>query len=746
MIRNPLSLSIILFIALILNACFNNNDNDGTLRSGLDARPDNQTCIAPDVLAAQPTNIALQPAFPDLPPLGLVLALKQPNGDNSSWYAVTQDGLVKQFANNTNASQATTFIDITNRVYYVANSELGLLGMAFHPQYATNGEIFLYYTANNPLRSVISRFVFNNGQWQEDVILEVGQPYSNHNGGNIIFGPDNYLYIGLGDGGSGGDPLGNGQNTTSLLGSILRIDVDDATPPTTYAIPADNPFAGNARCNNPTVGFNANDCPEIYAWGLRNPWRWSFDSDTGSLWLGDVGQGSIEEIDIIDKGGNYGWNIMEGDQCYNATTCDQSGLIPPVAVYSHINNNRSVVGGYVYRGKDPQLSVILQDTYLFADTYSSRIWGTKRVNSSYQTQELLNPTLQVVYSFAQDNEGELYVLDPAFGSTAPGVNIYHIVAGESSPTDPQPAAMLSETGCVDSTNPTQPAAGLIPYDLISPLWSDGARKQRFIALPNNATIDTTPDGDFQFPVGSILMKNFFLNDRIVETRLLMHHADGWRGYSYEWSYELDGTPIDAQLLTTSLSKSIEGQTWYYPAPGECLDCHTNGSNIALGPEIQQFNKEFVYPTTGRTANQIETLDAIGVFSSALTAEQKSLKLYALDDTRASYQQRAKSYLHSNCANCHQPNEVTTANIDLRFQTALADMNVCDAIPQRGNLGMSDPLIIDPNGTLDEPNSVLIARMESADSGVRMPPLASAILDSQAIELLKHWQVELTNCQ
>jgi uncharacterized repeat protein (TIGR03806 family) len=707
----------------------------------LDARPDNQTCIAPDVLAAQPTNIALEPAFPSLPYLGLTLALVQPTDDSTYWYAVTQDGLVKQFENNVTASQATTFIDIQDRVHYVANSELGLLGMAFHPKNA--GEIFLYYAANNPLRSVISRFVNNNDQWQEDVILEVGQPYSNHNGGNIAFGPDGYLYIGLGDGGSGGDPQGRGQNTTSLLGSMLRIDVDGATP---YAIPTDNPFSSNAMCNDPAVDFNADNCPEIYAWGLRNPWRWSFDRETGDLWLGDVGQGSIEELDIIERGNNYGWNIMEGDQCYNATSCDQSGLIPPVAVYSHANNNRSVVGGYVYRGNDSQLSVILQDTYLFADTYSSRIWGTKPVNSSYQTQELLNPPLQVVYSFAQGNDGELYVLDPAIGSTAPGVNIYKIVAGESSPTAPQPAAMLSETGCVDSTNPTQPAAGLIPYDLISPLWSDGATKQRFMALPNNATIDTTPDGDFQFPAGSILMKNFFLNDRIVETRLLMHHADGWRGYSYEWSYEPDGTPIDAQLLTTSLSKSIEGQNWYYPAPGECLDCHTNGSNIALGPEIQQLNKEFVYPSTGRTANQVNTLDAIGLFSSALTTQQKSLKLYALNDTSVSYQQRAKSYLHSNCANCHQPDEVSTATIDLRFQTALADMNVCDVLPQRGNLGLSDPRIIDPNGTLGEPNSVLIARMESTDSGLRMPPLARELLDSQAIELLKQWQEELSGCQ
>lgn len=743
--RKLLLFIVVIFLTVLLTACSskNGNNNAPQISVGLDARPDNQTCIAPDVLAVQPTDIALEPAFPNLPHLGLALALKQPINDSSYWYAVTQDGLVKRFTNDINTSQVTTFIDITDRVYYVENSELGLLGLAFHPQYASNGEIYLSYTANNPLRSVISRFINISGQWSEEIILQVGQPYSNHNGGNISFGPDGYLYIGLGDGGSGGDPHGHGQNTSSLLGSMLRIDIDNAIP---YAIPADNPFAGNSLCNDHTVDFNTGNCPEIYAWGLRNPWRWSFDRNTGELWLGDVGQGAIEEIDIIDVDANYGWNTMEGDQCYNAANCDQTGLTLPVAVYPHANNNRSVVGGYVYRGSNPQLSVILQDTYLFADTYSSRIWGTSPDVAGYQTQELLSPALQVVYSFAEDNDGELYVLDPAIGSNTPGINIHKIVPGATNPGDPQPATLLSETGCVNSSNPMLPAPGLVPYDLISPLWSDGASKQRFMALPNNASINVDDQGDFMFPVGSVLMKNFFLNDRIVETRLLMHHLSGWQGYSYEWLYDVDETPIDAQLLTTSLTKSIEGQNWYYPSQSECLDCHTEGSGIALGPELQQLNRDFTFPSTGRTASQIDTFETINLFSSALSAQQKSVRLYALDDMSVSYQLRARSYLHSNCAHCHQPDESVTTTIDLRFSTELADMNVCGSVPLRGEIGLSNPFIIDPDGSLAEPNSVLIARMESTDTGLRMPPLASELPDSSAIETLKHWQEELLNCQ
>jgi uncharacterized repeat protein (TIGR03806 family) len=734
----------LLLLILTSNACVNHDDDvDSPPITGLDTRPDNQTCVAPDVLATQASDIELQPAFPNLPNLGALVSLLQAPGDDSTWYAVIQSGQVLGFENTASVASVSPFIDIQSQV--ASGGEMGLLGMAFHPQYADNGEIYLSYTADNPRRSIISRFTYVVDQWQEDVILTVAQPYTNHNGGNIAFGPDGYLYIGLGDGGSGGDPEGHGQNTTSLLGAMLRIDVDvDVNSAAPYAIPTNNPFAGNALCNDLNTVFNSNSCPEIYAWGLRNPWRWSFDRSTDELWVGDVGQNLIEEVDIIQRGNNYGWNIMEGDQCYNATTCNQTDLTLPVAVYSH-GDSRSIVGGYVYRGQDADLQSILADTYLYADTYSTRIWGLKQNGTVYESHELINSSLQYIYAFAEDVNGELYILDPAFSSSTPGTNIYKVVAGQPADVNPQPATLLSQTGCVVNTNPTQPAAGLIPYDLISPLWSDGAAKQRFMALPNNTTIDVTAQGDFLFPTGTVLMKNFFLNNRIVETRLLMHHSNGWAGYSYEWMYDLNGNPTDAQLLTTSLSKTIDGQSWYYPDSGECLVCHTNSANMALGPELLQLNRDFHYSATGRSANQIKTLQTIGVFTSALTPEQKNLTLYALDDANASYQQRAKSYLHANCANCHQPGEVNTSTMDLRFLTPLVDMNVCDAIPQRGNLGLSDPRIIDPNGTLAEPNSVLIGRMESTDSGLRMPPLASELVHTQATELLKHWQEALAGC-
>ena len=372
--------------------------------------------------STQPAVIALQSAYPNLSPLGPIVALKQTPGDNSQWYAAIQDGHVLRFANDASVSTAQTFLDISDRVAY--GGEMGLLGLAFHPDYATNGEVYVYYTADTPRRSIISRFTYVMNAWQEAILLTVAQPYTNHNGGNIVFGPDGYLYIGLGDGGSGGDPNGYAQNTRVLLGSMLRIDVDAATP---YAIPAGNPFYGNALCNDPNTVVNAANCPEIYAWGLRNPWRWSFDRSNGTLWLADVGQSLVEEVDIIENGKNYGWNVMEGAQCYNASSCTRTGLTTPVAVYGHADSH-SIVGGYVYRGQDARLQQVLQNTYLYADTYSTRIWGLIPTAAGYQATELINSNLQYIYSFAEDNQGELYVLDPAIGSTTPGSNIYKIVA------------------------------------------------------------------------------------------------------------------------------------------------------------------------------------------------------------------------------------------------------------------------------------------------------------------------------
>jgi glucose/arabinose dehydrogenase len=294
------------------------------------------------------------------------------------------------------------FLDITDRVNRGGDEE-GLLGLAFDPAYQQNGYFYVYYSAANPRRSVVSRFKLDQQNadmadpQSEVIIMEVAQPYANHNGGQLVFGPDGYLYIGLGDGGSAGDPHGNGQNLGTLLGKILRIDVSGLSAPGDYTIPVDNPFVG-------TEGARA----EIWAFGLRNPWRFSFDSQTGLLWAGDVGQGSREEIDIIVKGANYGWNIMEGLDCYLPSTgCNQSGLTLPVFEYDH-SQGCSITGGYVYRGdRIPSL----QGSYVYGDYCSGKIWALTYDGGAVTENILLVDTGLSITSFGEDPAGNLYILD-----------------------------------------------------------------------------------------------------------------------------------------------------------------------------------------------------------------------------------------------------------------------------------------------------------------------------------------------
>lgn len=360
--------------------------------------------------ASSPT-IDLQQVFPGLSFSGLVRLLQAP-GDANRWYAVERRGMVWVFDNEPGVSAATLFVDITGRVDSAPN-EAGLLGMAFHPDWGVNGnfEVFLSYTRPGaPLESVISRFFSaDNGATLdsgiEQIIMTVLQDFGNHNGGNIEFGPDGNLYSGWGDGGSGGDPMDHAQDTSGLLGSFTRIDIDSGAP---YAIPTDNPFAANALC---TQGVGGAPCPEIFAWGLRNPWRWSFDRATGELWAGDVGQNTIEEVDIINLGGNYGWRCREGTTDFDTSGQCPAGLIDPITQYDH-SLGASITGGYVYRGTAiPDL----QGHYVFADFVSGRIWALPASSGTGSSADELLDTELSIAAFAEDNDGELYVLDFAAG-------------------------------------------------------------------------------------------------------------------------------------------------------------------------------------------------------------------------------------------------------------------------------------------------------------------------------------------
>ncbi|MEX2189854.1 MAG: PQQ-dependent sugar dehydrogenase [Bacteroidota bacterium] len=323
-------------------------------------------------------------------------------GDGSDrLFIVEQEGIIRVFENSPSTSLSRLFLDVTDSVSTIG-SEMGLLGLAFHPDYETNGLFFIYYTADEPLRSVLSQFTVSADpdsalRSSEVVLLEVPQKYTNHNGGQIAFGNDGFLYVAVGDGGSGGDPDTNAQNLSRLLGKILRIDVDSPENGLPYGIPADNPFVQNG------LGYRE----EIFAYGLRNPWRFSFDPADGKLWCGDVGQSLLEEVNIIQKGGNYGWNTMEGTACYpTSAECSSAGFILPLWEYPR-SFGRSITGGHVYRGSSvPSLS----GRYVFGDFVSGILAALTYDGFSPPSVEVLDTLPEYsLTSFGVDESGELYL-------------------------------------------------------------------------------------------------------------------------------------------------------------------------------------------------------------------------------------------------------------------------------------------------------------------------------------------------
>ena len=353
-------------------------------------------------------------------------------------------------------------------------------------------------------------------------------------------------------------------------------------------------------------------------------------------------------------------------------------------------------------------------TYL-AIFQSGRIWALAADGmGGYSNEELVasstNPS-----SFGLDQNGELYFTDYA------GRIMQLVPSGGG--VDPVPD-LLSNSGCASAADITQPYSGLVPYDISAPFWSDGAGKDRHIGLPNGTSISINAEDDWNFPPGTVLVKNFSLNGRLIETRHLMRHPDGeWAGYTYEWNV----AETEATRVRGGKTETIDGQDWVFPDEAECLQCHTVAAGVALGPETSQLNRDFTYPSTGRTHNQLETLDAITMFSSPLPGDVTALPMMPDPmDAGASLDDRARAYLHTNCAQCHQPGGPTQASVDLRYTTSVPNMNACGVVPDLGAVGIAMPLIIAPG---EASRSVLVARVNRRDVD-GMPPLGSTIVDER----------------
>lgn len=678
---------------------------------GLDARAGNPTCVAGE-RPQQDAPIQLGGALGGIEFTMPVYALQAPH-DSGRWYVVEKSGVVRTF--RVGETQATVFADIRDRVDASA-PESGLLGMAFHPDFAGNRQVFLSYTrrvdAAFPFTSYVSRFSADSDVQlniaSEQPVLTLDQPHINHNGGHILFGPDRYLYIGFGDG--GGDPQNRAQDTGVWFGKILRIDVDNGTP---YAIPPDNPFAQSTG-----------NRPEIFAWGLRNPWRFHFDraSNAPVLWAGDVGQNAYEEIDLIVAGGNYGWPVREGAHCYEGSNCT-GAFTDPVLEYAHAGDSRSVTGGFVYRGN---AIPALRGAYLYADFLTGEIFRLRYDTGGAATHTRMLATPHSIASFAEDHAGELYVVDFAGG-------IHPIVAAAPMAPDAFPRR-LSATGCMQPDNPAQALPGLIPYDVNAPLWSDDASKQRWLALPDSARIRIAANGDWEFPIGTVLVKHFARHGRLLETRLFMRHTDGeWGGYSYEWNAD----QTDAMLVDGGKTVVVDGQPWTFPSSGQCLQCHTAASGRALGPETAQMNRLFNYYSSGRRANQLATFERIGLFANALPSAPPALTPPAAD--AAPMEARARAYLHANCAHCHQAGGTGGGTADFRYQ--VADMHVCNIAPSHGTLGIVDAVLLAPG---EPARSVLWERLRRRD-GIGMPPVASHVADPTGVAVIEAWIRAKTAC-
>jgi uncharacterized repeat protein (TIGR03806 family) len=646
--------------------------------------------------------------------------------DGSGFALVSeQSGRVRVLPTDPNASSASVFLDLTGGEVQYDGQEQGLLSVVFDPQYATNHYVYVDYvspgarcqSSGHNYCTKIVRYMRSASDpntvdpASRRPLIEAPDEVEYHNGGMLAFGPDGMLYISVGDGGTF-----NGQDLSQLFGVILRINPNVGNP---YTIPAGNPFVGQS-------GKRA----EIWDYGLRNPWRFTFDRLTGDLWIGDVGQGSWEEVDFAAAGAtaglNFGWAYCEGTHDFPPNHCNAISSVPPVIEYPH-NPDFAVTGGYVYRG---DLFPELYGAYIYADYVSGKLWAYNP--SSHVSTLIANMTNPV--SFAEDPLAELVIVSHAG-------QLYRLQPTQGSGSQQFPTT-LSATGLFSDTAALTSKPGLVEYDVISPLWSDGALKRRWLALPAGQVIGFSPDDPWSFPVGTAFVKHFELQvsptaTRRIETRVLLHQIDRWVGYTYRWN----AAQTDATLLTAAMNEPFTidtgsgttQQTWHYPSPSECLGCHTAASNRVLGMRTRQLNRSFAY--AGGSDNELHAFGScLGMFAKPIEAPSFYPAYEFPSNVGAPIRERARSYLAANCAHCHQPGGPAPGSMDMRYETLLGGMNLIGVAPNQGDLGIPGAQRIKVGSSAQ---SVLWQRVASIDPTLRMAK-GSQIPDPLAVSLLGSW--------
>jgi uncharacterized repeat protein (TIGR03806 family) len=686
------------------------------------------------------------------------LAIVSPPGESNRLFIVEQAGRIVVLTDLASPTR-TVFLDLTARVTGgTPPNEEGLLGLAFHPEYAQNRTFFVFYTLNTQTaagsgrHNRLSRFETSATDPNqalpdsETPLITQRDEASNHNGGDLHFGPDGYLYVSLGDEGGANDQYNNSQRIDKdFFAGLLRIDVDKrpgSLPPNphaaatdNYAIPPDNPFVGATSFNGRAVD-PVKVRTEFWAVGLRNPWRLTFDSATGALYCADVGQDRVEEIDLIVKGGNYGWSYREGTRNGPRTAPADFTSIAPVLEYQHGSGSfrgDSVTGGVVYRGA--RLSQ-LYGAYVFADYVRGNLWALRQEGGIVTSWERLTGDTSIAGFGIDPRNGDILTADLDQDT------IKRLVY-DATPTGAPLPPTLADTGAFADLKTLTPNAGIVPYELNVPFWSDHAHKTRWFSVPDvNQTIGFRPTGNWSFPTGTVWIKHFELelvkdvpaSRRRLETRFIVRNTNGVYGIVYRWNDEqTNATLVPEEGLDETFEiredETVRTQTWHYPSRAECVACHTAVGGGALGFNTPQLNRPFDFG--GTVENQIRALSLAGYLSGEVANLSTLPALAPASETAVSLEWRVRSYLAANCAQCHQPGGPALGFWDARISTPTALAGLLNGVLREGH---SAEVVIKPGAP---EQSELYERL--AEWGTHhMPPLATSELNQEAIDLLARW--------
>lgn len=663
-----------------------------------------------------------------------------------------------------------------------SSTECGVISLAFHPNYNQNGYFYVYFslTISGQLYQRLARFQATGtaGSYLAATtanpatmtpLLTMYDEAGNHNGGDLAFGADGYLYLSLGDEGGGNDQYNNARFINKdFWGQMLRLDVDsrpeNLTPNThtqpgavstavhagTYKVPADNPFIGFTSWHGLAIAANTVRT-EIYATGLRNPFRFNIDAATGRIFLGDVGQNLYEEVNLITKGGDYGWSWREGLHDFVGepapTSPPGSGFNPtdPIYEYGHSSSAGAVIygtavcGGLVYRGN--QLTE-LQGKYLFGDVYGGggTVAALTETSPGTWTAQAITTRAQIV-DFGTDPRNGEPLLCSLQGT------IYRLQ--RSGTTGTAPPATLSATGAFSNLSTLMPNAGIVAYEPNVSFWSDHAIKSRWFAIKNTTdTMTFSSTGNWTFPTGMVWIKHFDIETtrgnpatrRRLETRFLVKTATDVYGLSYKWRADQTNADLVAESgLTEAIPSSSPAQTWRYPSRGECVTCHTPVAGHALSFNTPQLNRAHDYGAG--LQNQIQALSDAGYLSAPATGVNNLPALVPASDTTQSLEWRVRSYLAVNCVQCHQPGGAAQGRWDARASTRTDAANLINALLVNDAGDAANRFVV-PGDTA---HSMLLKRQQG--NGVpRMPPLGTLERDLVDEQLVSDWIASLASRQ